>query len=105
MKGFLFNINEKDFIETVQMQGLQTSLLASGDSTEVIYHKLLPGKMWALEPEEGWEALEYILILSGELKLQEDNGFKTLKPGDSFYRCPVQEHYFFQSVEQPSFYM
>ncbi len=102
-EGFVININEKDFIETVHMKGLHTSLLASGDSTEVIYHKLLPGKMWVLEPEEGWDALEYIFILSGELQLHDDKGFKTFKPGDSFYRCPVQEHYVFHSVGTTEF--
>ena len=44
------DINHRDFIETVYVRGVQISLLASGDGTEIIYHKLNPGVRWALEP-------------------------------------------------------
>jgi HD-GYP domain-containing protein (c-di-GMP phosphodiesterase class II) len=98
--GFL---NEESFIETVHMKGLQVSLIASGDGTEIIYHKLDPDTRWALEPQEGWDALEYIHLLSGELKLQTDNGFKSVNAGDSFFRVPVKEHYVFQSIGTTEF--
>jgi HD-GYP domain-containing protein (c-di-GMP phosphodiesterase class II) len=90
-------INEESFIETVHMKGLQVSLIASGDGTEIIYHKLDPGTRWALEPSEGWDALEYFHVLSGELNLQTDHGYKTIKTGDSFYKVPVTEHHIFQA--------
>ncbi|WP_226666537.1 HD-GYP domain-containing protein [Metabacillus litoralis] len=95
--------NKKDFIETVQMKGLTISLIASADSTEIIHHKLDPDTRWALEPEEGWVALEYLFILSGELKLLTKEGFTLYKAGDSFYRNPVTEHYVFQSVGTTEF--
>lgn len=95
--------NKKDFIETVQMKGLTISLLASADSTEIIHHKLEPNTRWGLEPEEGWIALEYIFILSGELKLLTNDGFTIYKAGDSFYRGPVTEHYLFQSIGTAEF--
>jgi HD-GYP domain-containing protein (c-di-GMP phosphodiesterase class II) len=85
------------------MKGLQVSLIASGDGTEIIYHKLETGTRWALEPQEGWDALEYIHLLSGELKLQTDDGFKSVQAGDSFYRVPVNEHYIFQSIGTTEF--
>jgi len=44
------DINHRDFIETVYVRGVQISLLASGDGTEIIYHKLNPRVRWALEP-------------------------------------------------------
>ncbi|MHC0038380.1 HD-GYP domain-containing protein [Pseudoneobacillus sp. C159] len=91
-------INEASFIETVHMKGLQVSLIASGDGTEIIYHKLQPGTRWALEPSEGWDAMEFLHVLNGELKLQTDDGFKMIKSGDSFYRVPVKEHHIFQSI-------
>ncbi|MFD2446644.1 HD domain-containing phosphohydrolase [Bacillus sp. CGMCC 1.16607] len=90
-------INEKSFIETVHMKGLQISLIASGDGTEIIYHKLDPDTRWCLEPSEGWDALEYLHVLSGELKLQTDAGFEPIKAGDSFYKVPVSEYHIFQA--------
>ncbi|GLB59491.1 HD-GYP domain-containing protein [Cytobacillus sp. NCCP-133] len=96
-------INEDNFIETVHMKGLQISLLASGDGTEVIYHKLDPGTRWGLEPLEGGEALEYLHLLSGELLLKDSTGEKTLKPGDSFHRWPVNEHHIFKSIGSTEF--
>jgi HD-GYP domain-containing protein (c-di-GMP phosphodiesterase class II) len=96
-------INEDSFIETVHMKGLQISLIASGDGTEVIYHKLDPGVMWGIEPQEGWEALEYLYVLSGELILRYKNETKTVRTGDSFYRTPVEEHYVFQAVGTAEF--
>lgn len=93
------SINEKDFIETVTMKGTQVSLLTSSSTTEVIHHRLDHGTNWALEPEEGWEALEYILILKGELRaFPQNNSIKTLKAGDSFFRHPVKEHYTFKAI-------
>ena len=97
------NINPKDFIETVHVRGVQISLLASGDGTEIIYHKLNPGVRWALEPTEGWTALEYLYILSGELRYPAGNEFKVLKAGDSFHRNPVAEHFIFQSYQTTEF--
>lgn len=96
-------VNEESFIETVHMKGLQVSLIASGDGTEIIYHKLDPGTRWAIEPSEGWDALEYFHVLSGELTLQTDDGFKSIKKGDSFYKIPVTEHYIFQSIGTTEF--
>ncbi|PLR80921.1 hypothetical protein CVD25_19685 [Bacillus canaveralius] len=90
-------INEKSFIETVHMKGLQISLIASGDGTEVIYHKLENGTRWGLEPAEQWEALEYIYVLSGELHLLDPEEETFLKPGDSFFKNPVAVTYFFQA--------
>ncbi|MGD6843340.1 HD domain-containing phosphohydrolase [Bacillus infantis] len=96
-------INEDRFIETVHMKGLQISLLASGDGTEVIYHKLHADTRWGLEPQEDWNAMEFIHILSGELVLQSDNPKKSYKAGDSFYKTPVKEHYYFQAEETTEF--
>lgn len=90
-------INEKSFIETVHMKGLQISLIASGDGTEVIYHKLENGTRWGLEPAEQWEALEYIYVLSGELRLLDPEGPKIFNPGDSFFERPITENYLFQA--------
>lgn len=100
----MININEKDFIETVQLKGLQVSLVASSHTTEIIHHRLEHGANWALGPEDGWNALEYFIVLKGELKtFPEDIGLKSLKPGDSFHRYPVKAHYTFQAVGTTEF--
>lgn len=100
----MININEKDFIETVQLKGLQVSLVASSHTTEIIHHRLEHGANWALGPEEGWNALEYFIVLKGELKtFPEDSGLKSLKPGDSFHRFPIKAHYTFQAVGTTEF--
>ncbi|UOE53932.1 HD domain-containing phosphohydrolase [Cytobacillus oceanisediminis] len=96
-------INEDSFIETVHMKGLQISLIASGDGTEVIYHKLDPGTMWGIEPQEGWQALEYLCVLSGELILRNGNETKKIKTGSSFFRAPVEEHYVFEAAATTEF--
>lgn len=93
----MISIDKDSFIETAYMKGLQVSLVASGDGTEIIYHKLSDDARWGLEPLEGWSALEYIMVLSGELKYPEGNAFKTLKAGQSFYSNPVKEHHIFQA--------
>ncbi|WP_243459398.1 HD-GYP domain-containing protein [Metabacillus bambusae] len=95
--------NKNHFIETVQMKGLTISLIASADQTEIIHHRLEPNTRWALEPEEGWEALEYLIVVSGELKLSTNGGYEIYKTGDSFYRSPVKEHYVFQSIGKTEF--
>jgi HD-GYP domain-containing protein (c-di-GMP phosphodiesterase class II) len=95
--------NMNGFIETVQLKGLTISLIASGDHTEIIHHKLQKNTRWALEPEDGWEALEYLYVISGMLKLKINDGFVVYKAGDSFYRNPVKEHYVFQSIEETEF--
>lgn len=100
----MININEKDFIETVQLKGLRVSLVASSNTTEIIHHKLEHGAPWALGPEEGWNALEYFLVLKGELKpFPEQVGAKPLKAGDSFCRHPVKETHAFRAVGTTEF--
>lgn len=95
----MININEKDFIETVTIKGLQVSLVASSPTAEVIHHKLEPGTNWALEPEEGWNALEYLLVLKGKLRtLPIDEAGTTINEGDSFFKHPVKELHTFQAV-------
>ncbi len=100
----MININEKDFIETVQMKGLQVSLVASSNTTEIIHHRLEHGANWALGPEEGWNALEYFLVLKGELKtFPQYEKYSSIKAGDSFLRHPVRDHYTFQAVGTTEF--
>lgn len=96
-------VNAGDFIETVHIKGLQVSLVASGDGTEIIHHKLQPGTDWAITPEEGWNAFEYLYIISGHIRLQTKTDHFELKTGDSFYENPVKNHYLFHAIELTEF--
>ncbi|MCA0984228.1 HD-GYP domain-containing protein [Halobacillus yeomjeoni] len=78
-------------LEKVFLKNMELSLLASGDGTEVIHHKLYEGARWAMIPEEGWTALEHVTILSGELIFHSPDGALLLMPGDSIHSCPVEE--------------
>jgi HD-GYP domain-containing protein (c-di-GMP phosphodiesterase class II) len=88
-------VHKNDAIETVKMKGLEVSLLSTGDGTETILHKLDKGSHWVITPEEGWEALEYFYILSGQLILKKDDSNIILNPGDSFSATAIQEIAFF----------
>lgn len=85
-------INRKgEYIETVPMKGQSFSLIATGDGTEIIHHKLEDGVSCYIAPEEGWVALEYIYVLSGELVWKKPDGNITLKPGDSVTAYMITE--------------
>lgn len=82
-------------LERASSKGLCVSLLASGDGTEIIHHSLSEGSRWALVPEEGWDALESIFILSGTLKFKSGDKDISLKSGDFFSAHPVTKHSIF----------
>jgi HD-GYP domain-containing protein (c-di-GMP phosphodiesterase class II) len=92
----LTHLKEGQVIEKVSLKGLDLSLLASGDGTEIIHHRLTAGSRWALMPEEGWTALEFFIVLSGKIiwQLPEGNS-RTLNSGDSISAVPVKKHSIF----------
>jgi len=96
-------INAGEFIETVHFKGLQLSLMASGDGTEVIYHKLKSGSSWAMTPEEGWDGFEYFYILSGKLSHRSDEGIIEMQPGQAFVESPIKKYSIFTAIEETEF--
>jgi HD-GYP domain-containing protein (c-di-GMP phosphodiesterase class II) len=85
-------IYQKDTsIESVSDKSFKFSLIASGDGTEVIHHKLEQGTRWAIAPEEGWEALEYVYLISGELVWKSNEGDVHIKAGDSISAHRITE--------------
>jgi putative nucleotidyltransferase with HDIG domain len=70
-------------LEKVSIKGITISLIASGDGTEIIHHRLEQGSRWGIAPEEGWEALEYVYIISGELVWKSEDGDVHIMAGDS----------------------
>ena len=84
-------------IEKSSVKGLDISLITSGDGVEVIHHNLTSGTLWSMIPEAGWDAFEYFVVLSGELRCDTPEGTIVLKNGDSFSAHPVQEHTLFNA--------
>jgi HD-GYP domain-containing protein (c-di-GMP phosphodiesterase class II) len=95
-------INQKA-IEKVTMQGTELSLLSSFDGTEVIHHKLFKDSRWAMQAEHGWEALEFLFIISGKLIWQSPKGNLVLKPGNSLAATPIKENAIFVAEEDTEF--
>ncbi|MFT8322978.1 MAG: HD-GYP domain-containing protein [Bacillus sp. (in: firmicutes)] len=102
-------INAGEFIETVHIKGLQISLIAAGDGTEVIYHKMQSGSRWAMGPVDGWNGLEYIYILSGKIVMQshvdEKNNpeIQLLTKGQAVCGAPIKTHSIFHAEEEAEF--
>ncbi|MEW6046592.1 MAG: HD-GYP domain-containing protein [Bacillota bacterium] len=84
-------------IESVRADGLDIELLSTGDGTEVIRHVLRPGARWALRPAEGWDALEWFMVLSGTLRWLRPDGDILLHAGDHVAARPVTEDCLFQA--------
>jgi HD-GYP domain-containing protein (c-di-GMP phosphodiesterase class II) len=114
MKGIFMNLKETGLlhisrenpIEHVSLKGMDLALLASGDGTEIIHHRLQQGSRWALIPAEGWNALEYLFVLSGKLIWNSPNGTVSVKAGDSISAIPVKkEAYFIAEVETEFLYV
>jgi putative nucleotidyltransferase with HDIG domain len=97
------NILKNSAIETVKLKNMELSLLASGDGTEVIHHKLYAGARWALVPQDGWTALEHITVLSGKLIYKDTKSNGELEPGDSFNACPIKNHMIFEAKTESEF--
>lgn len=98
------NILINDAIDKVFLQNMELTLLASGDGTEVIHHKLYQGSRFALVPSEEWTALEHFTVLSGKLVFNNESGeTHVLQAGDSVNACPVKEHSIFIAETEVEF--
>lgn len=87
--------------EKVIHKNLEISLLASGDGTEVIHHKLLPGGHWGLSPQEGWNGLEHFYLIKGRLK--SVNSDIVINVGDSMSFYPVDQYIMFTTDVETEF--
>jgi HD-GYP domain-containing protein (c-di-GMP phosphodiesterase class II) len=100
---FRVSISNENAIETITYKSTVLSLLSSGDGTEVIHHKLPAGHRWALNPEDGWNALEFFYIISGKLIWKHENGERKLVTGSSVSAQPVKEPAIFFAEEDTEF--
>lgn len=96
-------ISAGEFIETVHIKGVQISLIAAGDGTEIIYHKMQTGSRWAMGPVEGWTGLEYLYILSGKLVMHTNEKKQMLSKGQALYGAPLETYSIFQAEQETEF--
>lgn len=99
----MVHLQNDQAIETVKLKGTELSLIISGDGTEVIRHRLNSGYRWAMGPEDGWDALESIIIVNGSLTWHLPEGKVTVKTGDTLFAAPVKEDLFFTADEDCEF--
>jgi putative nucleotidyltransferase with HDIG domain len=102
---FLKGLHINKEIETVHLNGLEVTLLAaSNDGTEIIRHRIEKGHRWALYPQEGWTALEFIQLIKGKMSLDSSHKEEmTLTSGDFFYGSPIQDFAIFFADEETEF--
>ncbi|MBM7570453.1 HD-GYP domain-containing protein (c-di-GMP phosphodiesterase class II) [Aquibacillus albus] len=90
-------------IETRTIKGLTVSLLASGFGTEVIHHALKKDSKWALGPDEGWQALEVVFILKGELIWHQAGKEVRVRAGETLSMQPILQDAFFSAKVDTEF--
>lgn len=93
----------KEAAESIVMNGLELSLLASGDGMELIRHRLKAKTSWAMVPESGWTALEFLVVISGSLRWRRESGDVILRAGDSLSAQPVSKHCIFIAIDDCEF--
>lgn len=90
-------------IERAETDHTVVSLLSSRNGTEVIHHELQSGCSWAIAPQNGWDELETVYLLSGKLKYSSGELQGILQPGDTLSCEPAREFIIFTAVEPTSF--
>jgi|GEM_PF-4760819 len=73
-------------------------LVAQGDGTECIQHRLASGGLFGFVPQRGWTAFEAVTVLSGRL-VCVSHAIAPLGPGDTVSAWPVRHSYLFQALE------
>jgi len=97
--GLIFS-QANEVIERVTYKGMEVDLLASYDGTEVIKIHIHKGSRWGIGPSEGWQALEFVYVLSGNLVIHIDQYKIPAFPGDSIRSMPIKEICMFLANEE-----
>lgn len=102
-----------EIIEKACLKAGDMELLATWDGTEVMRQVWKAGKRFGLQPQVGWNALEFYYILEGQA-VWDTNPEVVLGPGDSITASPVGEPLILRAItdvttifvgSQPSFHM
>lgn len=77
------------FLGEVSTERNRLRLMAYGDGVEVIRHDLSPGARVGLYPEQGWDAFECLVVVSG--RLREAGSGEEIRAGAVLSAWPVRE--------------
>ncbi|WP_246938648.1 HD domain-containing phosphohydrolase [Bacillus pinisoli] len=92
-----------EVIESVSEPYMTVDLMASFDGTEVISHKLKKDARWGMGPDDGWNALEFIYVIEGELLVTLNNTKMVVKKGDYVKAAPIQKDCLFYATVDTEF--
>lgn len=101
--NWLRHIEKGQAIERVSTPHTVLSLLASKNGTELIHHSLTKDAVWALVPEDDWDELECVFLLTGKLSYKSGQSAGILHPGDFLSSEPVRDYVVFTALEESTF--
>ncbi|MEO2078025.1 MAG: HD-GYP domain-containing protein [Bacillus sp. (in: firmicutes)] len=84
------------YIEKVNIETSEFSLLARGDGAEIIYQTFSKGKTFYLYPSDDPNTLEFFFIIDGECVYETKEGSIHLFPG---------EHFYIQNLKEPAYFL
>lgn len=90
-------------IEIARTESIEVHLLSAHDGTEVMKIFMKPQSHFGLAPQQGWTALEFLLVLQGRLRWLRPDGDMVLEPGDHIAGKPVEEQCMFLAEDQTIF--
>lgn len=84
----LFIFNNSESLENILMKSSELSLLASGNGTDIMIHKIDKNQVFCIEPGEE-DLTEFCYILEGVVEYEKDK--RLLTKGDYFYARNLEE--------------
>ncbi len=95
--GDVMVFGRSEGMEVISHERMSISLLASRENLEIIRHHLAPGTRWGLYPDPEWDALEAVVIVSGELLWPSSTATRVLGAGDCLIANPLREELTFEA--------
>ena len=90
MQGFYLGQNESCLEKVTQKYG-ELSLIARGDSAEIMIQKIDSQQIFFIEPSDGNKILEFFYILEGSVCCERDGENAILTKGEYFYAHGLKE--------------
>ncbi|MFB5189518.1 HD domain-containing phosphohydrolase [Alicyclobacillus fastidiosus] len=100
---WLHHVPAGDAVKRVSTRSTTVSLLAGRNGTEIIRHELAKGASWGMIPQDGWDELEAVYVISGRLNYSVGERQGVLQAGDTLSAEPVLNHVILQASEDSSF--
>lgn len=102
MRGFKAS-KKGSALEKVKLETSEFSLLARGNGAEVLLQSLEKDKLFYIYPSDNPRAMEFILILSGEVSCEIEGEKLTFGPQDYFTAKGLEESIHFTTLSDLTF--